>query len=231
MPDNPSNEVVAGDGVGNTAPSAQPDSSPSIDAETIFNSLKDYPGFQQFVKSQAQSKHDKRIGRIEKQLGLSETMAEVDRIQSETGMPREFAIQWYEMQRQQAQAVTPEVDPTVVPDASAGQAQVAGQDNPVLQQAVDLGLDPNGPEVINVLREGGSQVEQIRKLTASWKAGQAAPVAPNPAATMPTSTGSPPAQPPLQAQYEAERDAIGLGKPMEIQALKEKFRAQGLNIL
>lgn len=229
---NPSDgQAPAGDGTANPNTSTPPaDSPPSIDAAEIFNALQAYPGFQEFVKSNAQSKHDKRINQIEKTLGLADQVAAVDKLTAE-GLPRDFAIQWLEMQNKQAQTPAVEQPAPVVPVVDAvGQTVVTGQDNPVIQQAVDLGLDPNGPEVIQVLREGGNPVEQIRKLTSTWKAAQTAQVAPNPAATMTTSVGSP-ANVNLENQYIAERDALGLGKPVEFQALKDKYRKAGLNIL
>jgi hypothetical protein len=229
MPDNnPSDGPVGGDGTANPNTSQPADSPPSIDAAEIFNALQGYDKFQQFVKSQAQSKHDKRISKIEETLGLAEQMAQVDELEAQ-GLPRNFAIQWLETQSKLAQGQPEVQEPSVAPVAPAGQQVAPVQDDPVTAVAKDLGLDPNSADVLSVRQEGGSEVEQIRKITSKFAGGQA--VQPNPAATMTTTTGQPAQQPNLQAQYEAERDALGLGKPIEFNALKEKYRKQGLDIL
>ena len=224
----PSGGQVSGDGTVNPNPSQTADSQPSIDAAEIFNALQAYPAFKAFVASQAQSKHDKRIHKIETKLGLAEQIAEVDALEAQ-GLPRELAVQWYEMRNSQVQAQPETVDPSVVQGSPAGQQANPGQDDVVSQVAKDLGLDPNGPEVTEILRTGGTQVEQISKLTSKFA--EKAGVVANPAATMTTSTGQPVQAANLEAQFAAERDALGMGHPMEFQALKDKYRKLGLDIL
>lgn len=208
----------------------QDGSSSSIDASTIFNALKDYPEFQKFVASQAQSKHDKRINKIEKTVGgLAEQIAQVDKL-TESGLPRDFAIQWLEMQNSQAQGLPGGAfEAGGQTETQGGTGVDDGQDDKAFEQvAQSMGFDPNGPEVLLVRREGGTPFEKAQKL-ASLKA-QGKPVEPNRAATLSTNAGQPAASADLRAKYEAELQEIGYGKPNQVQILKEKYRKQGLDI-
>ena len=229
MPDtNPSGGQTGGDGTADPNTSQTADSQPSIDAAEIFNALQAYPAFKAFVASQAQSKHDKRIHKIEESLGLAEQVAQVDALEAQ-GLPRELAVEWLEMRKAQAQGQAQTQETGVVQPAPVGKQATGGQDDVVSQVAKDLGLDPNGPEVTEILRAGGTQVEQISKLTSGFA--QKAAVTANPGATMTTTTGQPAQTANLEAKFAEERDALGMGHPMEFQALKDKYRKLGLDIL
>lgn len=216
---------TTGPGDANANVQGDADSQNSLSAQDLFNSLKGLPEFQKYVASQAQSKHDKRIGKIEnKQEGFEGQLARFTSL-TDGGLSPEVAMQFMELQGEQAQpaVVETETDPTKVPVAG----QPAGQEVPNVQAVITaMGLQ-NDVRAQNVIKEGGDYAYQVGRLANIAAAGA---VQANPAAVMPVVQGQPVQQQTLFQQYEARRDAIGLGNPQAIIELQTEFRALGLNI-
>lgn len=180
MADNqPESNSSAGGVLPGTQPSAGNVSSPSGDVDALVKAL--LPHIAREVERTVQSSKDKRIGKLEGQVGdFAEQLARLKAIQAE-GFTEQQALRLMRLETS--------------PDASAPAepAKVQGSTQPapnVDTQAViaAMGFDPGGAEVTEVVRQYADPLAQIAALAARKQA-QSQPKQPNPATLQPVGVG------------------------------------------
>lgn len=233
MTDTPdSGQTLNGDQVSQPAPSSsgagvQPDS--SVDIENLVTLLVENPAFLAALDRSTQSQKDRRFKKLEKKTDdFAERLARYEELSKK--LPRDVALQFMDWQDRFGDMEGNEVDEGTPP--GKGQASPGFDYVQVLSL---MGLDANDADVTKIIRDGGdvgAQIAAFANLAQSRKQAQTqkAEQPPNPATVITSAGGTPAQNKDLQAQYYAELAKVRQGDSDAITRLKQKYRAQGLNI-
>lgn len=215
-----SNFVDGGDQSPTGSASVQGGSSTSIDIDALLAN----PKFAEALDRRLQATKDKRIAGQEKQ--LSEFRAKLERLEALTkdGMSRSQALMFMDIEDR--------LENLSGQPAKVAQAQAPTGGGKKSQSEVDadaflkaVGVDPNDPEVTEMLRNGGITPEGLINLTVRRKT---ATPSPSPAQAAPSGGGTT-SREELMEKYRKEVDALQPGSE-EIYAIRAKYREQGLVI-
>lgn len=196
----------------------------SVDVEALAKALE--PRLEALVDRRFQSGKDKRIAKMEgRQDGFESQLARLKELQGE-GFTEKAALRMMKMEGEPDGQSLDQSGEGATPQGRAGSQPQASGANYADSLIAALGLPVNDAEVLRV-RAGEDPIQVVTQLTnLAQRRKQTTPVAPNPAALMPTTGGSSVPAPDDLESLTAELTSLMKNPTANIVRIKELSKKQ-----